>query len=90
MLLQNVNLQMAREEYELNGQQGLDELLSVFAGDEIQACAHTFLPCKDNGYFFWFLRMSAHVREHLCEACPRGCVVRCGRELARSRTGARV
>ena len=38
-LLQNVNMQMAREEYELNGQQGLDELLSVFAGDEIQVCA---------------------------------------------------
>lgn len=36
-LLQNVNLQMAREEYELNGQQGLDELLSVFAVDELQA-----------------------------------------------------
>jgi hypothetical protein len=36
-LLQNVNVQMAREEYDLNGQQGLDELLSVFAADELQA-----------------------------------------------------
>lgn len=38
-----MNMQMAREEYELNGQQGLDELLSVFAGDEIQV--HDFLFC---------------------------------------------
>ena len=35
-LLQNVNLQMARDEYELNGQQGLDQLLSVLGGEEVQ------------------------------------------------------
>ena len=35
-LLQNINLQMARDEYELNGQQGLDQLLSVLGGEEVQ------------------------------------------------------
>lgn len=35
-LLQNINLQMARNEYELNGQQGLDQLLSVLGGEEVQ------------------------------------------------------
>ncbi len=43
-LLQNVNMEMAREEYGLNGQQGLDELLSVFAGDEIQVLNLCNLP----------------------------------------------
>ena len=35
-LLQNINLQMARDEYELNGQQGLDQLLAVLGGEEVQ------------------------------------------------------
>ena len=35
-LLQNINLQMSRDEYELNGQQGLDQLLSVLGGEEVQ------------------------------------------------------
>ena len=41
-LLQHINLQMARDEYELNGQQGLDQLLSVLGGEEVQAgpCDH--------------------------------------------------
>lgn len=39
-LLGNLNLQMAREEYGANGQQGLDELLSVFADEGAQvACS---------------------------------------------------
>ena len=35
-LLQSINLQMARDEYELNGQQGLDQLLAVLGGEEVQ------------------------------------------------------
>ena len=35
-LLGNLNLQMAREEYGANGQQGLDELLSIFADEGLQ------------------------------------------------------
>jgi hypothetical protein len=35
-LLGNLNLQMAREEFGANGQQGLDELLSVFADEGAQ------------------------------------------------------
>lgn len=57
-LLQNVNLQMAREEYVLNGQQGLDELLSVFAGDEDQVghfykfhCSH-LCHALENGMLY--------------------------------------
>ena len=32
---------MARDEYELNGQQGLDQLLAVLGGEEVQV-----KPCK--------------------------------------------
>ena len=42
-LLQNINLQMARDEYELNGQQGLDQLLAVLGGEEVQV-----MPCQKN------------------------------------------
>ena len=40
-LLQNINLQMARDEYELNGQQGLDQLLSVLGGEEVQVALNS-------------------------------------------------
>ena len=47
-LLQNLNLQMARDEYELNGQQGLDQLLSVLGGEEVQVA-----PCLQSVTVYW-------------------------------------
>ena len=44
-LLQNLNLQMARAEFSESGQQGLDQLLSVFSdeGDQVQTLVqHSF------------------------------------------------
>ena len=48
-LLQNLNLQMARAEFGEHGQQGLDQLLSVFSdeGDQVQPCATATLSDSD-------------------------------------------
>ena len=43
-LLQNLNLQMARAEFSENGQQGLDQLLSMFSDEGVQVQFH---QCQD-------------------------------------------